>query len=190
MTAPELALVGRIRKPHGIRGEVVVEAVTDAPEAIFASGRLLFIGTESGAPLPARATDGEAIAGHEHRAVRIERARPVDGAWLVKLAGVADRTAAERWRGRGLLLPFAELPAPADDEIYYHDLVGMRVVLADDTPVGDVVALFELPQGLVLEVARPGRGTALVPYQPHVVSEVDVDARTLRIAPPDGLLDD
>jgi 16S rRNA processing protein RimM len=189
MAAPELALVGRIRKPHGIRGEVVVEPVTDAPEAIFASGRRLFVGTEDGAPLSARDAEGARTDG-AHGIVTIERARGVDGAWLVKLEGIADRNAAERWRGRGLLLPLAELPAPAEDEIYYHDLVGMRVVLADDTPVGEVVALYELPQGLVLEVARAGRGAALVPWQPRIVSEVDVDAGVVRITPPDGLLDD
>ena len=189
MTAPELALVGRIRKPHGIRGEVVVEPVTDAPEAIFASGRRLFVGTEDGAPLPARDADGVSREG-THGVVTIERARGQDGAWLVKLEGVADRNAAERWRGRALLLPLADLPAPADDEIYFHDLVGMRVVLADGTPVGEVFALYELPQGLVLEVTRPDRPAALVPYQPNVVTEVDVDAGLVRIAPPEGLLDD
>ena len=191
MTAPELALVGRIRKPHGIRGEVVVEPVTDAPEAIFASGRRLFVGTESGAPLREVGERGPDAAPAMHGTVTIERARGLEGAWLIKLAGIADRTAAERWRGRALLLPFAELPAPADDEIYFHDLVGMRVVLAaDDATVGDIVTLYELPQGLVLEVAREGRPAALVPYQPNVVVAVDVDARVVRIAPPDGLLDD
>ena len=189
MTAPELALVGRIRKPHGIRGEVVVEPVTDAPEAIFASGRRLFVGTGDGAPLPARDAAGAPTDGG-HGVVTIERARGQEGAWLIKLAGVADRNQAERWRGRALLLPLAELPAPAEDEIYFHDLIGMRVVLADDTPVGEVVALYELPQGLVLEVSRDGRPAALVPYQPNVVAEVDVEARRIRITPPEGLLDD
>ncbi len=191
MTAPELALVGRIRKPHGIRGEVVVEPVTDAPEAIFASGRRLFVGTDAGAPLRDVGERAPDAPPGSHGTVTIERARGLEGAWLIKLAGVADRNAAERWRGRALLLPLAELPPPAEDEIYFHDLVGMRVVLAaDESPVGEIVALYELPQGLVLEVARGDRPAALVPYQPHVVTLVDVDARIVRIAPPDGLLDD
>ena len=47
-TTPAFIIVGRVRKAHGIRGEVVVETITDAPDAIFAAGRRLFAGTAEG----------------------------------------------------------------------------------------------------------------------------------------------
>ena len=48
MTQPEYAIIGRVRTAHGIRGELVVEPITDAPDAVFASGRRVFAGTVAG----------------------------------------------------------------------------------------------------------------------------------------------
>lgn len=182
MATPEFAIVGRIRKPHGIRGEVVVEIVTDAPEAIFASGARVFVGgTTPEPPRPPRP---------EMREARIERARDQGAMWLVKLDVIADRNEAERWRDRYLYVPETELPPPAADEVYLHDLPGMTVVLAESGHVvGEVEAWYELPQGLVVEVKKPDGALVLVPYIPTVVREVDVDARRVLLTPPDGLLD-
>ena len=179
MATPEFAIVGRIRKPHGIRGEVVVEPVTDAPEAMFASGARVFVG--STAPEPPSTAMREA---------RIERARDQGAVWLVKLDGIADRNDAERWRDRYLFVPETELPPPAADEVYLHDLPGMTVVLAESgVVVGEVEAWYELPQGLVVEVKKPDGALVLVPYIPTVVKEVDVGARRVMLTPPEGLLD-
>ena len=52
MSAPALMIVGRVRKAHGIRGELLVEPITDAPDAVFVSGRRLFAGTASGGRNP------------------------------------------------------------------------------------------------------------------------------------------
>lgn len=181
MSAPDYAIVGRIRKPHGIRGEVVVEPVTDAPEAIFASGARVFVGGTSPEPPTSPAALREA---------RVERGRGQAEAWLVKLDVIADRNAAERWRDRYLFLPVEELAAPGADEVYLHELAGMTAVLAEgDVAVGEVVAWYELPQGLVLEIRKPDGVLVMVPYDPRVVREVDVDARRIVLTPPDGLLD-
>ena len=182
MATPEFAIVGRIRKPHGIRGEVVVELVTDAPEAMFASGARVFVGTT--APEPPEPPMPEA---------RIERGRDQGGVWLVKLDAIADRNAAERWRDRYLFVPESELPPPAADEVYLHELPGMTVVLADaaasDVAIGEVEAWYEMPQGLVIEIRKADGTLAMVPYIPSIVKEVDVDARRVVLTPPEGLLD-
>ena len=177
MTAPEYAVVGRVRRAHGIRGELVVEPFTDAPDAIFASGRRLFVGDSEGEVAP----DGPTVIVRSTRGFK-------DGL-LVHLTGLADRNEAEKWRERTLLVPLEELPPPADDEVYFHDLIGMRAELASGAPVGEVVALYELPQGVVLEVKRAKGDTVLVPYSPQAVTEVDVDARVVRLDPPEGLLE-
>jgi 16S rRNA processing protein RimM len=177
VTAPEYAVVGRVRRAHGIRGELVVEPFTDAPDAIFASGRRLFVGDREGEV----AADG--------RTVTVRAARDFKEGLLVHFDGLADRNEAEKWRERTFLVPLDELPPPADDEVYFHDLIGMRAELASGAPVGEVVALYELPQGVVLEVKREKGDTVLVPYSPQAVTEVDMDARVVRLDPPEGLLE-
>ena len=195
MTPPDYAIVGRVRKPHGVRGELVVEALSDAPAAIFAAGRRVFGGTSAGAPLAADPRARHVAPGEEPRALTIEHASPFKGGWIVRFAGMADREEADRWRERTLLLPMSELPPPAADQVYFHDLVGMRVALADGDAVGEtvgeVVALYELPQGVMLEVRRaaPAVGTALVPYHPDIVRDVDETARVVVLRAIAGLLE-
>src|SRR5215208_3228157 len=116
-TTPAFIIVGRVRKAHGIRGEVVVEAITDAPDAIFAAGRRVFAGTATGDLAPTRLE------------LHVRSVRSFNEGLLLGFAEVPDRTAAETWRGRYLLLPANELPPPDEEEVYVHELLGMRVEL-------------------------------------------------------------
>ena len=180
---PAFVIVGRVRKAHGVRGELVVEPISDEPDAIFASGRRFSVGDAEGRP-DTRGTTVEVVS-----------ARPFKDGFLVTFAGIGDRNAADLWRDRYLLIPETELPAPADDEIYLHDVPGMRVELPDGTVVGRVITVWELPQGLVLDVARdaPGAGkpasTVMIPYDERTVHAVDRDERRIVVEVPDGLLD-
>ncbi|MDQ6635958.1 MAG: ribosome maturation factor RimM [Gemmatimonadota bacterium] len=180
MTRPEFIIVGRVRKAHGIRGEVVVEVITDEPDAVFASGRRVFAGTATGE------LSGNRLELH------IRSARPFNEGLLVGFAEVPDRNAAETWRGRYLLLPTDELPAPDEGEVYVHDLVGMRVELSDGQPVGTVEEIYELPQGLALDVRRAAprdAETLMLLYDEHTVSSVDKTERVIVVTPPEGLLE-
>ena len=184
--ADELAIVGRIRKAHGIRGELVVEPYTNEPAAVFAAGRRLFGGTPDGRPLTSRA----GLADAPPRVLTVRRATPHKEGWIVRVDELADRTAAEQWRDRMLLAPLAELPPPGADEVYLHDLVGLRVRRVDGTPVGAVVDYYEMPHGIMLEIRPDGRAdTVLLPYRPELVTEVDTAARTITVDPPEGLLE-
>ena len=174
---PAHAIVGRVRKAHGLRGEIVVEPITSEPAAVFAAGRVVLLGDAVGN------LRGDA------RAYAVRASSPFKGGWIVALDGLADRTEADLWRERYLFAPFAELRPPADDEVYQHELLGMRVELESGEAVGEVSALYELPQGLTLEVTRPGRDAALVPYRPAVVRRVDPAERLVVLDPPEGLLD-
>jgi 16S rRNA processing protein RimM len=172
---PELIIVGRVRKAHGIRGDLVVEPITDEPDAVFAPGRRVLAGTATGD----RAKNGQEL--------HILSASPFKGGLIVHFDGLDDRTEAELWRDRYLLLPSDELTPLGDDEVYVHELPGMRVELESGEIVGTVLDTYELPQGLTLDVQRE-RGTVMIPYD-RIVTSVDRDARVITIDPPEGLLD-
>ena len=143
--APELIIVGRVRKAHGIRGELVVEPITDEPDAVFAPGRRVFAGTAS-----------RQIRAATARELHVERvARPFKGGLIVHFDEIADRNAAELWRERYLLAAGRRARRrSAEDEVYVHELLGMRVELESGELVGTVVDAYELPQGLTLDVTR------------------------------------
>lgn len=178
MSDPALAVVGMIRNAQGIRGEVVVEPITDAPDAVFASGRRVLLGDST----------GDTSKADPSRALVIEDSRPFKGGMIVKFEELADRNAAELLRGRYLLAPFEELEPLGDDEIYLHDLIGMTVQLDNGERVGEVTSYYELPQGLTLDVAT-ARGSVLVPYRPEVVDRADGDARVIVVKSDVGLFE-
>src|SRR4051812_6831200 len=99
MTSPasspehEFIVVGKVRRAHGIRGELVVEPFTDAPGAVFAPGRRIFWGTEAGELSPGA---GE---------LRVVRSSPFKEGLIVSVREIQDRTEAERWRERYLVAP-------------------------------------------------------------------------------------
>jgi 16S rRNA processing protein RimM len=167
-----LLVVGRVSRPHGIRGDVVVEVRTDDPGQRFASGCVL-------------ATQPEALG-----PLTVAAARPHAGGLIVSFTGVCDRDAAARLRGAWLVIDSADVPAPADpDEFYDHQLIGLGVVTADGCHVGTVADVLHHGQDLL--VIRPGDHAAeiLVPFVSALVPEVDLQAGRLVIDPPPGLLD-
>lgn len=173
----EFVIVGRVRKAHGIRGELVVEPITDAPEAIFAPGRRVLAGTVRGDVAP------------DKRELHIDRASRFKEGFIVAFREIADRTSAELWRNRYFLLPQGEVPSLEEGEVYVHELVGMHVRQEAGEPLGDVVDVYELPQGLAIDVRRIDRdATVMLLYEQSVLS-VDRDARTITVTVPEGLLD-
>lgn len=167
MSSSALAIVGLVRNAQGIRGEVVIEPLTDAPDAVFASGRRVFAGDNP---------------------MTVESSRPFKGGLIVKFDELKDRTSAELLRGKYLFSPFDELAPPTEDEVYIHDLLGMTVKLDTGESMGEVNSYYELPQGLTLEV-KTGNGTVLVPYRPEVVDHVDREARVLVVKSAVGIFD-
>lgn len=182
-SAPAFVIVGRVRKAHGVRGELVVEPISDEPDTIFVSGRRFFAG------------DAEGRRDRRGTAVEVVAARPFKDGFIVQFTGIDDRNAADLWRDRYLLLPESELPALAEGEIYLHDVPGMQVQLPDGTVVGRVTTVWELPQGLVLDVAREPEGegakgsTVMIPYDERTVQSVDRAGRRIVVDVPAGLLD-
>jgi 16S rRNA processing protein RimM len=184
MPEPEYAIVGLIRKAQGIRGEVVVEPLTDKPDVIFASGSRVFAGNSSGDPAVVRDVKGEDMV----PTLTVAASRPFKKGLLVRFEELADRDSAELWRGRYLLAPFDELPPLQQGQVYLHDLIGMRAVSPSGEELGTVTTFYELPQGLMLDIETP-RGSVLFPYRPELVVRTDLEARTILINDTLGLID-
>jgi 16S rRNA processing protein RimM len=168
-------VVGRVGRPHGIRGELTVQVHTDDPDLRFAAGSVLATEPADRGPLT------------------ISSSRWHSGRLLVRFAGYADRTTAEDLRGTLLVMDSAEVGPTADpDEFHDYELIGLEVVTVTGYPVGVVTDV--LHQGQNLLVVRPapdnsGCEEILVPFVAAIVPEVDVKAGRLVIDPPPGLLD-
>jgi 16S rRNA processing protein RimM len=167
-------VVGRLRKPHGLKGDLTLFPITDDPETVFAPGRAVWL----------VGLDGETVAGP----VTIERSRSYHREWLVKFAGADRREAIDPWRGLFLAVPAGELAPPEGDEVYLHELDGFAVRLPDETPLGLISAVYELPAGLMIEVQGPKR-EFLLPYKKEFVQQVDRVGRRLVVTPPEGLIE-
>lgn len=161
-----------------MRGAWAVESLSDAPDAVFASGALLFAGDR----------EGNLADGAGAQPLHIEDGRPMNNEWLVRVAEVTDRDVADSWRGRYLLADDSVLPEPDEDEIYLGDLIGMRVEVDGQGLVGHVRDVYDAPQGFILEVETP-TGRPLVPWNDELVKSVDDEQRTIVFAPLDGLFD-
>lgn len=174
---PSHLVVGHLNKPHGTKGEIFVWPLTDYPASHFAPGVVHLPGDEEGRE-PADSLPP----------LVIESVRPYRKGFLAKFAGVGDRDGAERLRGLYLFRPFDAIDPLADDEIFYHQLLGAEVATLDDVSVGRVTEVFPLKPADLLQVAGRDGGEVLVPMAPEIVVKVDRERRRVLIDPPEGLL--
>ena len=173
---PDFLIVGTVQKPHGVKGELFVRLETDRPAAAYAAGRALRLGDAGGRPT------GETLT--------VERARAFKGGMLLKAAELGGRDEAlEGLRGRTLLIPRDEAEAPAEDEVFYHQLLGMRVVTAAEGEIGVVAEVYDAPTGPLLSVAREGRQELLIPFVRETIRRADAAEKVLELDLPAGLLE-
>ncbi len=186
-------VVGRIARPHGVRGEVSVAVHTDEPERRFAVGSVLATDPAEAGPLT------------------VATVRWHTGRLLIGFDGITDRDQAEGLRGVWLTLDSAQAESSDDpDEFHDHELIGLAVVTVSGEPVGRVTDVRHFGQDLlVIEPAgragaepaaagpagpvRPGQSAQpdglLIPFVAAIVPEVNVAAGRLVIDPPPGLLE-
>jgi 16S rRNA processing protein RimM len=165
-----LILVGRIGAAHGLKGLVKLQSFTAEPAAIGRYGPLLD------------------AAGRRRFEVTVQHL--VKDAVVARIAGVDDRTAAEKLRGVELYLPRDALPPAAEGEYYHADLLGLAVERVDGRPLGRVQAVENFGAGDLLTVERPGQGTVSLPFTDRVVPVVDLAAGRIVVDLPIGLLEE
>ena len=164
----ERICVAQIGPAHGTRGEVRLKSFTADPMAVKDYGAL-------------ETEDGTAT-------FRIEALRPAKSYLVAQLAGIRDRTAAERLANLRLFVPRERLPAPEADEFYHADLIGLAAVTSDGRALGTVVAIHDFGAGDILEVRQDGRrNTVMLPFTTATVPVVDVAGGRIVIDPPEGV---
>lgn len=167
-------VVGRIARPHGVRGELTVDVRTDDPQARLAAGTVLATDPVAAGPLT------------------IEQARWHSGRLLVKFAGFTDRNEVDSLRGVLLLVDSAELEDVDDpDEFRDHQLIGLTVRTVGGEDVGEVTDVLHYGQDLLVVAGRGARAGAdiMIPFVSAIVPVVDLEAGLIRVDPPPGLLD-
>jgi len=173
-----LVVVGRIGRPHGVKGAATIEVRTDEPDKRFAVGARLL--TDSGLELTVASA-----AWHS-------------GRLLVTFEGYDDRTAVEQLRNALVSVDRPADERPEDPEEFYDsDLEGCEVVLdggdsggdSDGAVIGVVREVSHLPGQDLLVVVTPDEREVLIPFVSAFVPHVDVSAKRIVITPPEGLLE-
>lgn len=166
-----MVLVGRIARPHGLRGQVIVTPDTDFVEERFQPDAVFWTRSAQG--------DEE---------LRVTTARIQNGRPVIGFAGFDRIEDVERLAGLELRVPEETLTPLADGMYYLHDLVGCAVETVGGERVGDVTRVDGGVGASVLSV-NSANGEVLVPLAADICIEVDIAGRKIRIAPPEGLLE-
>lgn len=169
-------VVGRVGKPHGIKGEVTIDVRSDEPERRFAAGTTLRAQPPHGSASPLTA-------------LTVTRTRWHQGVLLATFEEIPDRNAAEAARGLVLHVTLGAEDAPQDpDEFYDHQLIGLAAHDVDGTHLGEVTAVVHGSAQDLLTVRTLDGRSALVPFVAALVPEVDLAAGRVVIADRPGLV--
>ena len=161
--------VGRVGRPHGIRGEVLVQPLTDAPDR-FAPG------AEFG------------VQGDPERRLTVATSRLHSGRLVVGFAGVGDRTAAESLRGVVVTIPADERRELGEGEYWPEELVGMVGLDPDGNRIGTITGVILADAQDRIEVTTDDGRKAEVPFVDELVGDVHPSGGFLVLNLPEGLL--
>lgn len=163
-------VVGRLGRPHGIRGEVTVEIRTDEPDLRFAPGSSVFL--SSG------------------KSIQIESTRWHQNVLLVKFSGIKDRNDSETLRGLLVEVEVDDLDLPEDEEEFYdRQLIGLTV-FQDGIQIGLVEDVLHLPGQDLLSIRLSDGKEMLLPFVENFVPEINLENKSMLITPPTGLMDE
>lgn len=165
---PLYLAVGRLGRPHGVRGELRMLVFTDFPERLHA-GKKVYVG-------------------EEHTPRRIRSVRNHQNELLVAFRGVEDRTEAGLLTNQWVYVLESELPVLEEGEYYQHQLLDLEVFTEDGQRVGEVVEILETGANDVLVVLTEDQKEVLLPVIADVILKIDLDGKRIlaRLLP--GLL--
>jgi len=171
---PRYLAIGRIVRPHGVRGELRAAILTDYPDrlqTVFAQHlRTLYVG-------------------RTHRPFTLTNVRFHQGAMLLTFKECTTRDEADALRGALVEIPLEDAIPLEEGEYYHFQLIGMRVETEEGEVLGDIVDTFTAPGANDVFVVHGSRGEILIPAIEDVVMSLDVEAGKVVIRPLPGLLD-
>jgi 16S rRNA processing protein RimM len=166
-----MVTVGRIVRPQGRRGEVVVALDTDFAESRFQPGAVLWA-SKAGVT----------------RTLTVTSSWPHQDRWVIALEGFGSIDEAETLRDTELRVPAEALQPLGEGAFYVHDLLGCRVETITGTIVGEVIRV-DLGNGTPLLVVMKDGREVLVPLAEAICRRIDVGTKTIAIDPPEGLIE-
>lgn len=170
--APDGVLaVGRVRRPHGVHGEILADIMTDFPERLV-TGVEVGIGVST-----------------PERWLRVHSARSHKGCFLLLLEGATRREDVDGWRGHWLFLPAQERSLLPPNYYYEHELAGIACVRSDGRELGEVNELSSAT-GTAMLTVRTRSGEVMVPFISPIIVSVDLAGRKVIVDPPAGLFED
>jgi len=166
---PVFVVIGKFRKPHGIRGEIRMTVLTDFPELI-----------ETGLTI---------FAGDKYQPYRINNLRWRGEDLLVSLEEMPDRTAVEIFRNILVYVKSEDIPEPLEGEYYLHQLIGMEVITDEGDNLGKLTEVILTGANDVYLVSPPQGKEILLPAIEEVVLDIDLEEMTMLVHIIPGLLD-
>lgn len=160
--------VGFLRRPHGVKGEIIMDLHTDFPERMK-RGRRLFIG-------------------EGHQPVTLTNVRAHQAGLLVKFKGVETPEEAGKYRNQWVFVERADAPTLAEGQLYQHELLGFHVVDENDNLLGELIEILETGANDVYVVRHNSGKEILLPNIPAVILDRDTAARLMRVHLLDGLV--
>jgi len=167
--AEDLLLIGRVIRPHGLKGLVRIESYAESEETFQAAGEVFLEGPS-----------GETV---KHRIVAVT---PGNRLFLLKLEGLDTREQAETYRDRNIYIGREGL-SRRKDEYFWYELIGLPVYLETGGRVGVIRHIVPAP-GHDLYVVQEGEKEVLIPAVREVIKEVDLENGKVVIAAKEDLL--
>lgn len=158
--------VGFLRRPHGVKGEIIMDLHTDFPERMK-KGRKLFIGSD-------------------YKPMTLTNVRPHQAGLLVKFKDVDTPEDAGLYRNQWAYVQTKDVPLP-EGQHYKHELLGLKVMDEDGNPLGDLVEILETGANDVYVVRDDSGKEILLPNIPSVILDLDLGTRTMRVHLLEGL---
>jgi 16S rRNA processing protein RimM len=174
---PHFLILARVLRPHGVRGDLSVQVLTDFPHRI-AQLDTVHIGRDPDKP-------GRMV---EHHVQRARRAK--NDQWLLHLEGVESRDDADPFRGQYICVALGDAVPLEDDEVYLFQVMGIAVHTKDGEYLGRVTDFLETGANDVYIVQGEAYGEVLIPAIQGVVLDINVETGIMTVDPPPGLLPD
>ena len=166
---PVFVTLGRLGRPHGLRGEIRMSVWTDAPEERLRPGAVVYLGER------------------RSRAV-VRSTRWNRDVLLLAFENYPDRTAVEPLRNQRVYLPVEALPPPPEDEVYAYRLLGLKVLTDTGRTLGTLREILETGANDVYLVETAGGDEILLPDIAEVILKIDLEAGEMLVHLLEGLL--